>query len=184
MNILIQLFYVFAKIGLFTFGGGYAMIAMIEDMCVKQKEWITHDEMMTITVIAESTPGPIAINAATYVGYKKAGIKGAIISTLGIIVPSFIIIYIISLYMDQFLDIKLISSAFMGIKIAVGLIILEAGIKMIKKMKKSVMPLSFMLISFIVMISVQLLSVKFSSLTLMVLASILSISIAYIKKVK
>ena len=87
MGILIELFLIFAKIGLFTFGGGYAMISLIENNCVEKKKWITHDEMMNITVIAESTPGPIAINCATYVGYKKAGIIGAIISTLGIVLP-------------------------------------------------------------------------------------------------
>ena len=80
MGILMELFLIFVKIGLFTFGGGYAMISLIENNCVEKKKWITHDEMMNITVIAESTPGPIAINCATYVGYKKAGIIGAIIS--------------------------------------------------------------------------------------------------------
>ena len=70
MNILLDLFLTFAKIGLFTFGGGYAMISVIEHNCVEQKQWITHEEMMDITVIAESTPGPIAINCATFTGYK------------------------------------------------------------------------------------------------------------------
>ena len=83
MNILLDLFLTFAKIGVFTFGGGYAMISMIENNCVERKKWITHDEMMNVTVIAESTPGPIAINAATYVGYKQAGFIGAVIATLG-----------------------------------------------------------------------------------------------------
>ena len=75
MNILLALFLTFAKIGLFTFGGGYAMIFMIENVCVEKKQWITHDEMMEITVIAESTPGPIAINAATYVGHWLRAIR-------------------------------------------------------------------------------------------------------------
>ena len=76
MNLLLDLFLSFAKIGLFTFGGGYAMIALIESICVEKKGWITHDEMMNITVIAESTPGPIAINCATFVGYKQKGLPG------------------------------------------------------------------------------------------------------------
>ncbi|MCR5375145.1 MAG: chromate transporter, partial [Lachnospiraceae bacterium] len=88
MSVLIELFMTFAKIGLFTFGGGYAMISIIEDICVEKKNWITHDEMMNITVIAESTPGPIAINCATYVGYKKGKLPGAILATLGVAVPS------------------------------------------------------------------------------------------------
>ena len=83
------LFFTFAKIGLFTLGGGYAMISIIENICVEQKKWITHDEMMDVTVIAESTPGPIAINCATYVGYKQKGIRGAMAATLGVVLPSF-----------------------------------------------------------------------------------------------
>ena len=87
MNDLIELFLTFAKIGAFTFGGGYAMISLIEDICVEKKKWITHDEMMDITVIAESTPGPIAINCATYVGYKRKKFVGAIFATIGMVLP-------------------------------------------------------------------------------------------------
>ena len=82
---MIELFLTFAKIGLFTFGGGYAMISMIENACVENKKWISHDDMMNITVIAESTPGPIAINCATFVGYKQRGLIGAIVATMGIV---------------------------------------------------------------------------------------------------
>ena len=89
---ILTLFFTFIKIGLFTFGGGYAMIPIIENICVERKKWITHEEMMDVTVIAESTPGPIAINCATYVGYKQKGIWGAIAATLGVVLPSFIII--------------------------------------------------------------------------------------------
>ena len=83
MNILLDLFLTFAKIGLFTFGGGYAMISMIENNCVERKKWISHDEMMNVTVIAESTPGPIAINCATFTGYKQAGFVGSLAATIG-----------------------------------------------------------------------------------------------------
>ena len=103
MPILIDLFLTFAKIGMFTFGGGYAMISLIENTCVENKKWITHDEMMTVTVIAESTPGPIAINCATYVGYKKGKLSGAIAATLGMVLPSFIIIFLISKCLNHFL---------------------------------------------------------------------------------
>ena len=85
MNILLQLFFTFARIGLFTFGGGYAMLSIIEDSCVEKKKWITHDEMMDVTVVGESTPGPIAINCSTYVGQKQAGLIGAIVATLGMV---------------------------------------------------------------------------------------------------
>ena len=106
MNKVLELFLTFFKIGLFTFGGGYAMISIIEDNCVEKKSWITHDEMMQMTVIAESTPGPIAINCATFTGYKKAGFMGAVTATLGMIVPSFTVIYIISMFLDNFLETK------------------------------------------------------------------------------
>ena len=151
---LLDLFLTFSKIGLFTFGGGYAMIALIEDICVEKKQWITHDEMMNVTVIAESTPGPIAINCATYVGYKQKGLPGAAFATVGIVLPSFCIIFLISMFLDSFLEIPWIAHAFMGIKAAVGILsnsiavildavnnlFLDAGIKMIRKMQKSRCP--------------------------------------------
>lgn len=131
-----ELFFTFVKIGLFTFGGGYAMISMIENNCVEKKAWITHDEMMDVTVIAESTPGPIAINCATFTGYKKAGFLGAFVATLGIVVPSFIVIFLISMFLDNFLEITIVANAFKGIKVGVGLLILDAAITMINKMQK------------------------------------------------
>lgn len=125
---MMELFFTFVKIGLFTFGGGYAMISMIENNCVEKKAWITHDEMMDVTVIAESTPGPIAINCATFTGYKKAGFLGALVATLGIVVPSFIVIFLISMFLDNFLEITIVANAFKGIKVGVGLLILDAAI--------------------------------------------------------
>ena len=113
MSIAVELFLTFLKIGLFTFGGGYAMISIIENNCVEQKKWISHDEMMDITVIAESTPGPIAINCATFVGYKIAGMLGAVAATLGVVLPSFVIIFVISTFLDNFLEIPFIANAFM-----------------------------------------------------------------------
>ena len=101
MALLRELFFSFAKIGTFTFGGGYAMISLIDHECVEKKQWITSDELMDITVIAESTPGPIAINCATYTGYRKAGVAGAVMATLGMILPSFFIILVISMCMDN-----------------------------------------------------------------------------------
>ena len=138
MGILYELFYIFAKIGLFTFGGGYAMISIIENICVERKRWISQEEMMNMTVIAESTPGPIAINCATYVGYKMAGVAGATAATFGMVVPSFVVIFMISKFLDDFLKFTVIAHAFQGIKIAVGLIIFEAAVRMIKKMSKKI----------------------------------------------
>ena len=143
-----ELFFTFVKIGLFTFGGGYAMISMIENNCVEKKAWITHDEMMDVTVIAESTPGPIAINCATFTGYKKAGFLGALVATLGIVVPSFIVIFLISMFLDNFLEITIVANAFKGIKVGVGLLILDAAITMINKMqKKKLSPIILIVLS-------------------------------------
>ena len=176
-----ELFLIFAKIGLFTFGGGYAMISLIENNCVEKKNWINHDEMMNITVIAESTPGPIAINCATYVGYKKAGIIGAIISTLGIVLPSFAVIYLIAMFLDNFLEITIIANAFKGIKIAVGFLILDAAITMIKKMPKKILPKTFMICSFVIMLIINIFSLNFSSIVLMLIAGVISLVIFMVK---
>ena len=181
MNIYLDLFLTFAKIGLFTFGGGYAMISLIENSCVEKKQWITHDEMMNVTVIAESTPGPIAINCATFVGYKKAGFLGAVIATLGIVVPSFSVIYLISMFLDNFLEITLIANAFKGIKIAVGILILDAGITMVKKMHKKVLPRAIMVCSFIAMLAINIFAWNFSSISLMLIAAVISLAIFIVK---
>ena len=177
MNLLLDLFLTFAKIGLFTFGGGYAMLAMIENICVDRKKWITHDEMMNITVIAESTPGPIAINCATFTGYKKAGFAGALSATLGMIVPSFMIIYLISMFLDNFLQLTIIANAFKGIKIAVGVLILNAAVTMIKKMPKKKMPKTIMVCSCIAMLAINLFALNFSSISLMLIAAIVSLTL-------
>lgn len=177
MKKLTDLFLTFAKIGLFTFGGGYAMIAMIENNCVEHKKWITHDEMMNVTVIAESTPGPIAINCATYTGYKKAGFMGALIATLGIILPSFTIIYLISMFLDNFLEVTIIANAFKGIKIAVGILILDAAITMIKKMPKKKLPEVIMICSCIAMLCINIFALRFSSISLMLAAAVVSLSL-------
>jgi len=177
MNILVDLFFTFAKIGLFTFGGGYAMIAMIENNCVERKQWITHDEMINITVIAESTPGPIAINCATFTGYKKAGFMGALVATLGMISPSFIVIYLISTFLDNFLELTIIANAFKGIKIAVGFLILDAAITMVKKMNKKKLPRAIMVCSCIAMFCINIFALDFSSISLMIIAAVVSLTI-------
>ena len=174
-QILAELLLTFMKIGFFTFGGGYAMIAVLEDSCVEKRGWITHDEMMDVTVIAESTPGPIAINCATYVGYRQAGLIGAAMATLGIIIPSFLVIYVISMFLDGFLEIDAIASAFNGIRLAVGILILEAAFKMIGKMKGKAFPRAMMASSFIVMLLIDIFSLDFSSMSLMLIAAAVSL---------
>ena len=182
MNLLMDLFLTFAKVGLFTFGGGYAMIALIENICVEKKQWITHDEMMNITVIAESTPGPIAINCATYVGYKQKGIAGALTATTGMILPSFCIIFAISKFLNHFLEIAWIAHAFRGIKIAAGILILDAAVKMIRKMRKELISTVFMLCAFAAMLLISIFSVRISSIILMLTAGLISLIIFMVKK--
>ena len=177
MPILLDLFVTFAKIGLFTFGGGYAMISMIENNCVERKKWITHDEMMNVTVIAESTPGPIAINCATFTGYKKAGFAGAVIATLGIVAPSFLVIYIISGFLDNFLELTIIANAFKGIKIAVGILILDAAITMLKKMQKKKLPRAIMIGAAVAMLCINIFAWNFSSISLMLIAAVISLTV-------
>ena len=170
MKLLLDLFLTFAKIGLFTFGGGYAMISIIEETCVEGKKWLTQEEMMNMTVIAESTPGPIAINCATFTGFKMAGFWGALVATIGMVLPSFAVIFAISKFLDQFLEITVIAHAFRGIKIGVGLLILDAAFSMMKKMPKKLLPRAVMAVSAGVMLLVNLFSWNFSSISLMVLA--------------
>jgi len=133
------LFLCMLKIGLFTFGGGYAMIALLEDEFVSKKKWLSHDEFINMLAIAESTPGPIAINSATYIGFKVGGPLGSAFATLGVCIPSFIIIYIISLFFEAFLEIEYVRYAFKGIQVAVTYLILSAGIKMFKGLEKNLL---------------------------------------------
>lgn len=177
MNYMLQLFYTFFKIGVFTFGGGYAMISIIEDICVDKRKWITHEEMMDITVIAESTPGPIAINCATYVGYKTAGLLGATVATIAIALPSFLIIFLISTILDNFLEIRFIANAFKGIKIGVGLLILSVAISMVGKMPKKRLSKAIALCACVAMLVINFLSLNISSITLMLIAGMVSLTV-------
>ena len=181
MHIFLDLFLTFAKIGLFTFGGGYAMLSIIGNNCVERKQWITHDEMMNITVIAESTPGPIAINCATFTGYKKAGFMGAVAATLGMVLPSFAVIWLISVFLDNFLELTVVANAFRGIKIAVGILILDAALTMIQKMQKKLLPRAIMVCACVVMLCVNVFAWNFSSISLMLITAAVSLSLFVIQ---
>lgn len=186
MNILLDLFLTFARIGLFTFGGGYAMIGIFEDVCVERRKWISHDDMMNITVIAESTPGPIAINCATFIGYKQAGITGSAIATFGVVLPSFVVIFLISMCLDNFMELTLVANAFKGIKVGVGIIIVNAAVNMTKKMssKKKKFPKIVMLSSFGIMVLVNLFSWNFSTISLMLATGTISLAIFVTKDIR
>ena len=172
---LAELFFTFAKIGLFTFGGGYAMIAQIKETVVEQKGWLDEEELMQIITVAESTPGPIAINMATYVGYKKKGVAGSVMATLGVVVPSLVILYIVSLFLDAFLQNKYVAYAFTGIKCGVAFLILRAGIDMLKKLEKNAVSRISFGIVFVLMLLFDMLSVSFSSSWFILLGGVLGV---------
>ena len=179
---LLELFLTFFRIGAFTFGGGYAMISVIEDICVSRKKWITHEDLVNVTVIAESTPGPVAINCATFVGYKQKGFIGAVMATLGVVLPSFIIIYVISMFLDRFLEIAWIANAFKGIRVAVGLLILDVGIRMIKKMPKEPVRIVILALAFAAMLLISVFSWKISAITLLLCGAAVSLAVFLIQK--
>ena len=135
--ILFQLFISMLKIGAFAFGGGYAIIALLENEFVTKRAWIDHDEFMNVVAIAESTPGPIAINVATYIGYKLKTFFGATVATVGVCLPSFVIMYVVSLFYECFMEITIVMAAFRGVQICVVYLIASAALKMLKKMKKT-----------------------------------------------
>ncbi len=161
---LFSLFFTMMKIGLFTFGGGYAMIALLENEFVSKKKWIEKDEFLDVAAIAESTPGPIAINAATYIGYQNAGFFGSLFATVGVCIPSFVIIYGISLFFDAFLSLRLAEYAFRGIQVCVIYLIFSAGLKMLKGIRKNPLNIAILSAVLICMVLLTFVSVKFSTI--------------------
>lgn len=144
----LRLFTVFFKIGLFTFGGGYAMIPLIQREVVEKRKWVTDDDILEIIAIAESTPGPIAINSATFIGYKVCGFWGSFFATLGVVLPSFIIILIISNVLKEFSGLKPVRYAFNGIRAGVLALIVKSLYTMYKKVQKNAMAYIIMGVSF------------------------------------
>ena len=172
-----DLFLTFFKIGLFTFGGGYAMIAGVKESVVEKKKWLSEEEIFEIIAISESTPGPIAINMATFVGYRKKGVLGSIAATFGVVLPSLIIIYAISLFFDKFLENKIVAKAFVGIKCAVAFLIARAGFDMSKKAWKSRVSAIIFTLSFILLILFELFSVSVSAVVFIAAAGLLGIAV-------
>ena len=137
LKTLWQVFLTFFKIGGFTFGGGYAMIPLIQAETVDNKKWITADDILEIVAIAESTPGPIAINAATFVGYRVGGFFGAMSATRGVVLPSFLIILAVSFVLRQFRENRYVAFAFQGIRAGVLAMLLKSLYTMFKKSVKN-----------------------------------------------
>ena len=163
-KLILRLFFTMLKIGLFTFGGGYAMIALLENEFVSEKKWIDNEEFMDMVAIAESTPGPIAINAATWIGYRVAGFFGSLVATLGMCIPSITVVFVISLFFEAFLSLRVVAAAFRGIQAAVIFLILGAGLKMLKKMKKRPFPLIVFSLTVVSMLTFSLLAIRVSAI--------------------
>ena len=184
MKKLIDLFLTFAKIGAFTFGGGYAMIPLIQKEAVENKKWISDDDVLEIIAIAESTPGPIAINSATYIGYRRAGVLGSAAATLGVVMPSFTIIYVISLFLDEFLKFELVAFAFRGIQAGVVYLILSAGLKMLRGLKKNPMSVSILCIVLLLMVGFSLFAIDFSAIVFILISAVVGLVVFGIDKAK
>lgn len=181
---LFFLFLTFFKIGLFTFGGGYAMIPIIEREAVDRKNWISKDEFLDILAIAESTPGPLAINSATYVGYKVCGVLGSVFATLGVVLPSFIIIFAISFFFDLFLSLRWVQYAFRGIQVCVAFLIFNAGLKMLKHLKIGWFNTTLFCVSAIALLVLDLLAIKFSTMFYILIGGVIGVSVYLAQYIK
>ena len=164
------LFFTFFKIGLFTFGGGHAMIALLEEEFIQRRKWLDKDEFLDMTAIAESTPGPVAINSAPYLGYKLAKVPGAATATVAVCLPSFLIIYAISLFFEQFTQLTVIANAFKGIQVCVIYLIFSAGVRMLKALDKSPFATGVLAAVMLVMVGLSLAGVSVSSILLILLS--------------
>ena len=158
------IFLSFLKIGLFTFGGGYAMMAMMQEEFVSKKQWITSDEMLDIVALSESTPGPVAINSATNIGSRLRGWWGSFVATTAEILPAFLIMYILSLFLNTFMEVPIVAAAFDGIQCAVAVLIVRAGISLFKDLKKNALSLCILISVTVLLLCIHVFSWTFSSL--------------------
>lgn len=170
MKIYLQLFSAFFRIGLFTFGGGYAMLPMIQKEIVEKYKWATNDEILNYFAIGQCTPGVIAVNTASFIGYKKCGVKGATVATLAIVLPSLIIISIIAAFLKNFAEFEAVKKAFAGIRVAVAVLVASAVIKLWKSGIKD----NFGIAVFVVALGVQL-AFNLSPIIIIIAAIILGI---------
>lgn len=183
-KMILQLFLTMLKIGAFTFGGGYAMIALLENEFVEKKKWLDKDEFLNIAAIAESTPGPIAINSATYIGYKNAGVLGSVFATLGVCIPSFVIIYMISLFFDAFLTLTYVEYAFRGIQVCVVYLILSAGIKMLKQMERNAFNIIVISATLLCMVLFSVFAVNFSTVFYILISGTAGVLVYLLGKIR
>ena len=181
MKKYLNLFFTMLKIGLFTFGGGYAMIALLENEFISKKKWMEKDEFIDIVAIAESTPGPVAINSATYIGYKILGFWGSFLATIAVCIPSFAIIFVISLFFDAFLTLTLVSCAFRGIQACVIYLIMSAGLKMMKDMEKNIFNIIILTVTLACMVLFSVFSVSFSSIFYIIISGFIGLFVYMIR---
>lgn len=164
MKTLLSLFLTFLKLGAFTFGGGYAMLAMMEELFIERKRWLTREEFLDMVALAESTPGPVAVNSATYLGYRRGGVAGAAVATFAVVLPSFVIIYVISLFLDRFLSLRLVAAAFRGVQVCVIYLIASAGLRLCRGLERSVFSITVFAVVIVGMLTCACFSLSFSSI--------------------
>ncbi len=183
-KLLLTVFFSFLKIGAISFGGGYAVIAFLQREFVEKRHWVEKEEFLDMTAIAESTPGPIAINAATYIGYRIAGVWGAVLATIGVCIPSFAVIYAISLFFDAFLSLTYVAYAFRGIQVCVVYLILSAGIRMWRDAEKTALSIAVFSITLLSMIVFTCFSVTFSSILYIIFGAAAGICVYLIRRLR
>ena len=183
---LLILFLTFMKIGAFTFGGGYAMVPIIEEEVTKKRKWISEMEILDILAISETTPGPIAVNTATYVGYKVGGILGSIFATLGLAIPSFVIIFVISFFYKDFMQWKVIAAMFKGLKVGVILLLISALFKLKKGVKVNLVGIILFVIALSAMLVFSIININFKylSLCLILLGIVVGITLTALGKME
>ena len=174
---LINLFLTFFKLGIFSIGGGPTMLTLLQGELVEKKKWITNDELMEMTAIAESTPGPIAINLATYLGYKKGGFFGAFFATLGVIITPFILMFCISLFLENILSNEAVRYAFMGIKVGVVFLLLKVSLTLVKTMKKDWFGILLLIVVTLAMVLITIFAINFSAIYFILIGAVLGLLI-------
>lgn len=174
MNELFDLFKTFCRIGGLTFGGGYAMLPMLQKEVVENKEWATSEELLDYYAVGQATPGVIAVNTATFVGYKVRGVIGAFFATLGVVFPSFIIIITIATFLQNFSKYELVQHAFSGIRVAVAVLILNAVITLFKKSIVDKIGIVIFIVTFILGVFL-----KISPIYIVISACIVGLIISY-----
>ena len=176
-RLMLILFLQMFKIGAFAFGGGYTIIALLDEEFVKNRKWIDHDEFMSVVAIAESTPGPIAINVATYIGYKLTTWFGSVVTTIAVVLPAFLMMYVVSIFYDTFMANVYIAAAFKGVQVCVVYVIAAAGFRMLKQMKKNPLNWCILAATIVLMISLNLMGMRISSIVYILISGMIGLAV-------